>query len=598
MSIYAPRAAMGPAKTLIRATLDEHRRMSGSPLSPVTSLRAPDLRIGSTVTLVVSRVLEFGVLLSQVRARPSALPPLNVLAALAPHPAPRLSQDDLEVGFMHFTEVAPSRKSKISEMLCEGSEVTAMVVDIDSRGRGKLSVRCLLKEGEDASLYIKRPQQPVAQEAPADAAAASPALEDTPLEHTADAAASTTPFVELDSAAATQSPRPAKATTEERATEAAAPAAPSTAPEGSAKAPVNVASAVATSADRDPVAEGPERGHTAVSSRDTRASERDSSSRSSSDSGNDLSGSSLSRPVSPPSPLASAPPAAPSPLVVVELVPSMFEFLLPGLAQVRRARGAAALPLTLNSPQWLSTLGLRLGENRKVVPAASQSPPPLSRSQQAEIRSAAAKIFGSRREREGSPGSSSAGGSSDGRSNVSGYSSRGGGSSKSSDRGSRVQGGSSRGESGSSSKRRGEGNSGNRANGSSSGDSRDRNSNHGNGGGSRRPSASASSETSRPQRPQQQRGSGPVDRLPLGHHHQHPSSPARPPHPRTTRQPAGSAPSRSGASAPSAGEPTGSNSDLSALSSNSPEPALDSVVARVSSAKLDDAAAAIRVMLA
>ena len=61
---------MEAAKVAIRTTLDEHRRLSGSPLSAVTSLRAPGLVVGQCVDLVVSKVLEFGVLLSQVRGEP------------------------------------------------------------------------------------------------------------------------------------------------------------------------------------------------------------------------------------------------------------------------------------------------------------------------------------------------------------------------------------------------------------------------------------------------------------------------------------------------------------------------------------------------
>lgn len=68
VSVYAPRKAMAATKALIRTTLDEHRRISGSPLSAITPVNARVFSVGTVVDAVVTRVLEFGIIMSQVRA--------------------------------------------------------------------------------------------------------------------------------------------------------------------------------------------------------------------------------------------------------------------------------------------------------------------------------------------------------------------------------------------------------------------------------------------------------------------------------------------------------------------------------------------------
>jgi hypothetical protein len=55
---------MASAKDLIRTAFDEHGRMTGAIMSPVTSLNGPSLTVGTPATVVVSKLMDFGALLS------------------------------------------------------------------------------------------------------------------------------------------------------------------------------------------------------------------------------------------------------------------------------------------------------------------------------------------------------------------------------------------------------------------------------------------------------------------------------------------------------------------------------------------------------
>jgi len=134
ISVYADPASLAAARGMIHSTLDEHRRITGSPLSLVSSPTAPVLTVGSHVTLRVVRVHEFGVV---------------------------LGTQQHECGWMHISEFSPKRTTRVSDLLSLGDEVTALVVDVDSRGRAKFSIRMLLPVGQlDPSPYIKRAPQP------------------------------------------------------------------------------------------------------------------------------------------------------------------------------------------------------------------------------------------------------------------------------------------------------------------------------------------------------------------------------------------------------------------------------------------------------
>jgi hypothetical protein len=58
---------------------------------------------------------------------------------------------------MHISEIDAKRTTKTGDVLKEGDEITAQVVDVDARGRGKFSLRSMLQPGETVSKYIKRP---------------------------------------------------------------------------------------------------------------------------------------------------------------------------------------------------------------------------------------------------------------------------------------------------------------------------------------------------------------------------------------------------------------------------------------------------------
>ena len=162
VSIYAPAAAMAAAKAMLLSALDEHQRLGGSPLSVVTSPDAPFYDVGSTVTLRVTKLFDFGAVLGvPINAPPAARPadadadPAGAAQPPQPQPQPPPNKRQFhEVGWLHVSELSPLRSVRASELLAEGDDVTAMVVDVDSRGRAKLSVRALLQPGENCTKYI------------------------------------------------------------------------------------------------------------------------------------------------------------------------------------------------------------------------------------------------------------------------------------------------------------------------------------------------------------------------------------------------------------------------------------------------------------
>jgi polyribonucleotide nucleotidyltransferase len=150
VSIYATAASLAAARGMIHSTLDEHRKLTGAPLSYVTSPGAPALQVGDIVRVSVLRVLEFGAV---------------------------MGRDGHEVGWLHSSELTPHRGARVADYLSEGDVVTAQVCDVDIRGRGKLSVRTILQPGEDARQYIER----AAPRAGAPAAAAAAVVPAAPV---------------------------------------------------------------------------------------------------------------------------------------------------------------------------------------------------------------------------------------------------------------------------------------------------------------------------------------------------------------------------------------------------------------------------------
>ena len=421
VSVYAPRAAMAPALALIRATIDEHRLLSGSPLSPVTSLRAPDLAIGSRVVVAVSKVLDYGVL---------------------------LSIGDEEVGFMHVSEFSPKRTSKPTDLLSEGDELTVMVVDMDARGRGRFSLRTMLKDGEQPSKFIHRRSGPSPDSAvdlaKTDAVTEAQASNATAIPQLA-ASNPSPPALALESAS------PAAAASDVRAASASPVAAASdvraaSASPAAAASDVQAASGTPDAGHRGAIAAAPhwktvvdrlfpvvadspatvaalsKRGASIASPPPAMSSDPQTTPVAPSTKGSPV----VKRPAETatvrvaPAPMTDVPPATPeipgrletlqrlragragradvatsdlapsevtprsetTPLAAEhsfgtrqdddELAPSAFAFLLPGLKQVSEMsslRGAMPLPLTSNSLPWLLSLGLKEGSEGCVVPA-------------------------------------------------------------------------------------------------------------------------------------------------------------------------------------------------------------------------------------
>lgn len=143
VSIYATADSLAAAKEMIHSALDEHRRMTGSPLAIVTSSKAPVMTVGSVVQGQVMKVLDFGAVVGSIPSSSSSSPS----SSLTP---------SHEIGWLHVSELTPNRNVRAPDLLKPGDLVTCQVVDVDVRGRGKLSIRTLLKEGERIGQYINR----------------------------------------------------------------------------------------------------------------------------------------------------------------------------------------------------------------------------------------------------------------------------------------------------------------------------------------------------------------------------------------------------------------------------------------------------------
>ena len=129
VTLYNPSADMlATARGLITTAMEDFRRVSGSPFAGTAAPGAPLLFVGSTITCTVLKVLEFGVV---------------------------LGMGEHEVGWMHISEFTPRRTGKVTDVLAEGDTVTVLVVDVDSRGRAKFSMRVMCAAGEwDVSKFI------------------------------------------------------------------------------------------------------------------------------------------------------------------------------------------------------------------------------------------------------------------------------------------------------------------------------------------------------------------------------------------------------------------------------------------------------------
>jgi polyribonucleotide nucleotidyltransferase len=145
--VYAPPAALPVAKALIYAAVAEHLRVVGSPLGVnLQPLSLPTLVVGVPVRTTVLRTNEFGAVLG-VRGT--------------------------EAGWLHVSEVAKSRGNKIGEYMEEGDDVTVQVIDVDAKGRGRFSLKSLIRPGEEVGQYIQRNGKGKAIQAAAAAAAAA-----------------------------------------------------------------------------------------------------------------------------------------------------------------------------------------------------------------------------------------------------------------------------------------------------------------------------------------------------------------------------------------------------------------------------------------
>jgi predicted RNA-binding protein with RPS1 domain len=130
LSLYAPPAALAAARAMIATTLEEHRRMTGSPLALnlfATDPAAPHLVVGVPVTARVAKCMDFGAV---------------------------LAVNGTEAGWMHISEITPQRVAKMTDVVNEGDTITVQVVDVDARGRARFSMRALLQPGESPDKYI------------------------------------------------------------------------------------------------------------------------------------------------------------------------------------------------------------------------------------------------------------------------------------------------------------------------------------------------------------------------------------------------------------------------------------------------------------
>lgn len=143
--VYAPRDQLKTAVGMITGAVEEIQRVIGTPLSLASTPNAPALTVGTSVRCRVAKVIDFGVVLSTLlpsadaAATASADAPASTAAAGgAGAAAPPVVH---ELGWMHISEFSPKRSWRAGDVFEEGDEVTAMVVDVDARGKGRFSLR-------------------------------------------------------------------------------------------------------------------------------------------------------------------------------------------------------------------------------------------------------------------------------------------------------------------------------------------------------------------------------------------------------------------------------------------------------------------------
>jgi len=177
--LYGSAAAINAARTLVDSAVQEHLRVTGSPLSlpvaaPLVRSSFSTLVVGVPTTLTVQKLNEFGAVLGMTRLGP-------------------------EAGWLHISEFARTRTHKVSDYLSEGDEVTVQVCDVDARGRGKFSIKSLIAPGQDVKDFIRRAVKlpPVAIAASAESSATAPkvaaAVEEEPAAEAAVVDAPLTP---------------------------------------------------------------------------------------------------------------------------------------------------------------------------------------------------------------------------------------------------------------------------------------------------------------------------------------------------------------------------------------------------------------------
>jgi polyribonucleotide nucleotidyltransferase len=129
LTIYGLKESLEMAKSLVAAFLEEQRRVTGNPLSFLMSSSTPALTIGECQRVRLRKLLEFGAI---------------------------LEKDGHEVGYIHIGEMSSRRTLKMTDLVSEGDEITAMVADVDVRGKGKFSIRVMLRPDEEPTKYIHR----------------------------------------------------------------------------------------------------------------------------------------------------------------------------------------------------------------------------------------------------------------------------------------------------------------------------------------------------------------------------------------------------------------------------------------------------------
>lgn len=288
-------------------------------------------------------------------------------------------QGDNEVGFLHISELGTQRIAKITDVLAEGDTVTVMVVDVDSRGRAKFSIRAMLKDDEDSSRFIKRAKTAQSDSVVVDAVSSldvnpvaprpqSRPSVDSASQHTGDTNGdlNSREVITTTKSASTDSSSKGTSTVTDISADrppsvaaaAAVPALPVNEPNVDHQRPNRLrtvartvsAAAVSASPENEPIAD----------------LQRPSKFRD------------VARTVSPAQSLSQVTTAVPVASEERSLRPeedlfrpSMYEFLLPGLAQVLQVKRSHSL--TLNSASWLSALGLKVGKTG-VIEAIPEQP--------------------------------------------------------------------------------------------------------------------------------------------------------------------------------------------------------------------------------